>query len=164
MTGTRFLPALSDLVEVVLIELPDETREIAMLEILRKDILRELFILERWLCQPGGRTHERYKVELLTSSTTKLSPQSPHRMTLLNWPLCNILYRSNQYLDRLSVVLGNFERLPIQLPNLRNVSRCMGLLVSSSKTNKIRTTCAILRSKIVAIHRCPSPHQSSRDL
>jgi hypothetical protein len=65
---------LSDLVEVILVQLSDEASKIAMLEVFGEDQLGEFLVLHLMLLYCGQDV-----LRLLhTSRTTKLSPPSPH--------------------------------------------------------------------------------------
>jgi hypothetical protein len=66
---------LSDLVEVIFVQLSHEASEVAMLEVLGQDMLGKLLVLHPMLltcCEISLR-------EFRTSRTTKLSPPSPQR-------------------------------------------------------------------------------------
>jgi len=69
---------MSNLVEVVFVQLTDETGEVAVFKVLGKDMLRECFVLQlnvNTILAPAMSRLER------TSSTTKLFPWSPQRTT-----------------------------------------------------------------------------------
>ena len=85
---TAILVVLSDLVEVIFIQLSDETRKVAVLEVFREDQLGEFFVLplasDLLAVQTAGP-------EWRTSKTTKLSPPSPQRTMLSYDGSSNIL-------------------------------------------------------------------------
>lgn len=58
------LIVLSDFVEVVLVQLPDKTRKVAMLEMLRKDGLGELLVLQ-WRSASASRLWSRIRFKIL---------------------------------------------------------------------------------------------------
>lgn len=75
---TAFFVVVSDLMEIVLIELSNKTCKVAMLEVFGEDGFGESFILQRI-------SDTKIAASLLwldrTSRTTKLPPSSPHRTT-----------------------------------------------------------------------------------
>lgn len=77
-------------VKVVFVELPHETGKVAVLEMFRKDMFRELLIL--LIVSAGHETGPNRG--MLTSNTTKLSPSLPHRTTLVSEGFSNILQLS----------------------------------------------------------------------
>lgn len=85
--GAIVLVVLADLVEVILVQLSDETGKVAVLEVFWEDQLGKLLVLQCALASivmAGGRP-------LRTSRTTKLSPPSPQRTMLSYDGSSNIL-------------------------------------------------------------------------
>lgn len=89
--AVRRLPVLlvvvPDLVEVVLVQLPDEACKVAVFEVFRKDMLRELLVLRAVSQSPPLS----FDCRTQTSSTTKLSPSFPHLTTSVSVGFSNIL-------------------------------------------------------------------------
>jgi hypothetical protein len=92
------LLVMPDFVEIVLVQLTDETRKVAVLEVFWEDRLGELLILQprRSVSRhpqslPLPRHHRR------TSKTTKLSPSALHRTTELYEGSSSILRRHCEY-------------------------------------------------------------------
>jgi hypothetical protein len=76
-------------VEVILVQLADEAGEVAVLEVLGKDVLGELFVLCGSACGQGRRmSGER------TSKTTKLLPSLPQRTMCWSAGFSSILHGS----------------------------------------------------------------------
>lgn len=73
---TSVLVIMSHFVEIVLVQLPYKACKIAMLEVFGQDGFGKPFILHPLVRIPAGHSLIR-----LTSSTTKLSPSSPHLTT-----------------------------------------------------------------------------------
>jgi hypothetical protein len=85
--GAIVLVVLADLVEVIFVQLADETGKVAVLEVFWEDQLGKLLVLQRVLAcvvVAGGGP-------LRTSRTTKLSPPSPQRTMLSYDGSSNIL-------------------------------------------------------------------------
>lgn len=76
---TGILVIMSNFVEIVLVQLPYKACKVAMLEVFGQDGLSEPFILRPLVSVPASRM--LYNLVRLTSSTTKLSPSSPHLTT-----------------------------------------------------------------------------------
>lgn len=107
---------MAHFVEVVFVQLAHEAREVAVLEVLGKDVLGELLVLypvsvTSTFCLQGA-WH--------TSRTTKLSPSFPQRTTLSSCGFSSIL------LGFMSVSPGAprlaLSRVLVELANLRAVS------------------------------------------
>ena len=84
-------------VEIVLVQLPDEAGKVAVLEVLREDVLCEFLVLDggalatRRHCDAGNP-----KLARPTSRTTKLSPSFPHRTTFSSVGFSSILRHQHQ--------------------------------------------------------------------
>ena len=91
--STAFLVVVSHFVEVVLVQLADETGEVAVLEVFRQDVFGEFLVLRaRSAITPSVCSRSRLpRSRVLTSSTTKLSPSLPQRTTLSSCGFSNIL-------------------------------------------------------------------------
>lgn len=79
---------VSNFVEIILVQLPDETREIAVLKVFGQNLLREFLVLRCCQFQTACivlRSLPR------ASRTTKLSPSLPHRTTFSSCGLSSIL-------------------------------------------------------------------------
>lgn len=86
---TILLVVVSHLVEVVFIQLAHKTGEVAVLEVLRQDVLGEFFVLRAVVNIHYWNRFNRER----TSNTTKLSPSFPHLTTLSSLGFSSILAR-----------------------------------------------------------------------
>ena len=90
----RRLPALFIVVpyfvEVIFVELAHETGKVAVLEMLRENVLGEFLVLRAAVSNERPRAVSAVQ-RRHTSSTTKLSPSFPQRTTLSSWGFSSIL-------------------------------------------------------------------------
>ena len=84
-----FLIIVPNLVKVVFVQLPYEAGEVAVLEVFRQDVFRELLVLQIF---SAVATSNKIARSFPTSSTTKLSPSFPHLTTLSSCGLSSILF------------------------------------------------------------------------
>lgn len=88
---TVLFVVVAHFVEVVLVQLSNETGKIAVLEVLGKDVLRKLLVLLGCQLPAHARICDSRQ---RTSNTTKLSPSFPHLTTLSSLGFSNILART----------------------------------------------------------------------
>ena len=85
---------MAHFMEVVFVELAHEAGEVAVLEVLRKDVLGEFLVLASPLVTA---LRVPWSLAQRTSSTTKLSPSFPHRTTFSSVWFSSILFGASAY-------------------------------------------------------------------